>query len=326
MENPALSGRVFLPLIKRGERRAVTRQSGRGHAQIRTARRASIPAPSRGRGFYIMSPYTMSIPKSLQAVKPVVPVAPYIGGKRSLAKRLCARIEAIDHTLYAEPFVGMGGVFFRRKNMPKNEVINDLSADVSTLFRILQRHYPQFLDTLKFQITSRREFMRLQNTDPSTLTDLERAARFLYLQRAAFGGKVNGRNFAMSKADRGARFDLNRLVPMLEDVHERLCGVTIESLPFDKFITTYDRKRALFYIDPPYYGNETDYGEGMFSRADFERLAVVLGALKGRFILSLNDRPEVRELFSAFHIDAVELSYGISKGPATPAKEVVISN
>jgi DNA adenine methylase len=268
----------------------------------------------------------MSISKSLKPINSVKPVAPYIGGKRNLAKRICKRIEAVDHTLYAEPFVGMGGVFFRRNSGPKNEVINDLSEDVSTLFRILQRHYPQFLDTLKFQITSRREFERLQAVEPSTLTDLERAARFLYLQRAAFGGKVSGRNFAMSKAERGARFDLTKLVPMLEDVHERLSGVVIERLPFDKFIKTYDRKRALFYIDPPYYGNETDYGAEMFSRSDFELLAAILRGLKGRFILSLNDCPEVREIFSAFTIEGVKLSYGISAGPATSAREVIISN
>ena len=68
-------------------------------------------------------------------------------------------------------------------------MINDRGREVSNLFRILQRHYPQFLDVLRFQLTVRAEFDRLVATDPETLTDLERAARFLYLQRTAFGGK-----------------------------------------------------------------------------------------------------------------------------------------
>ncbi|MEO5337936.1 MAG: hypothetical protein H7841_13755, partial [Magnetospirillum sp. WYHS-4] len=67
----------------------------------------------------------------------------------------------------------MGGIFFRRAVRPRAEVINDVSRDVVTLFRILQRHYPQFLDTLRFQITSRAEFARLVKTDPDTLTQLE---------------------------------------------------------------------------------------------------------------------------------------------------------
>lgn len=132
------------------------------------------------------------------------PVAPWLGGKRNLAKRLVKIISSVKHETYAEAFVGMGGVFLRRPYAPKCEVINDYSGDVANLFRILQRHYPQFLECLKFQITSRREFERLKRTDPSTLTDLERAARFLYLQKTAFGGKVTGQNFGVSLEREGA--------------------------------------------------------------------------------------------------------------------------
>src|SRR5690606_12555153 len=111
----------------------------------------------------------------LEAVQPVRPIAPYIGGKRALAKRLAERIEAIPQKIYAEPFVGMGGVFFRRRSRPRKEVINDISADVVNLFRLLQRHYQQLLDVLKWQVCSRAEFERLMAVDPETLTDLERA-------------------------------------------------------------------------------------------------------------------------------------------------------
>jgi len=130
-------------------------------------------------------------------VAPVRPVAAYIGGKRRLAELLVERIAAVPHRTYAEPFVDMGGIFFRRRRWPPAEVINDGNGEVANLFRILQRHYPQFMDTLRFQITSRREFERLKASDPATLTDLERAGRFLYLQRTAFGGKVRGQNFGV---------------------------------------------------------------------------------------------------------------------------------
>ena len=128
--------------------------------------------------------------EDLQPVRPVRPVAPWQGGKRALASRLAQRIAAIPHERYVEPFVGMGGVFFRRPLRPKMEVINDINRDVVNLFRHLQRHYQQLLDVLKWQICSRAEFERLLRQDVSTLTELERAARFLYLQRACFGGKM----------------------------------------------------------------------------------------------------------------------------------------
>lgn len=242
----------------------------------------------------------------LTAVRPASPVAGYIGGKRRLAAELCRRIAARPHRTYAEPFVGMGGVFFRRQKAPPAEVINDRNGEVANLFRILQRHYPQFMDTLRFQITSRREFERLKASDPATLTDLERAGRFLYLQRTAFGGKVAGQNFGVDPRSAGG-FNLTRLAPILEEAHERLAGVTIENLDWLAFIDRYDRPETLFYLDPPYHGSEGDYGKALFGREQFELMAERLGRLKGRFILSINDVPETRAAFGGFTMEPVEL-------------------
>lgn len=255
----------------------------------------------------------------------VNPVAPWMGGKRNLAKRLVRIISSIEHEVYAEAFVGMGGVFLRRAYAPKCEIINDYSGDVANLFRILQRHYPQFLDCLKFQITSRREFERLQRVEPSTLTDLERAARFLYLQRSAFGGKVTGRSFGVSLS-RPSNFDLSKLVPMLEAVHERLSGVVIENLTFQEFIPRYDRPETLFYCDPPYFGCEDDYGEGMFARADFKQLAELLKSIDGKAIVSINDTPEIRDVFAGLVQKPVKVTYTISAEAPEEFGELIIAN
>lgn len=258
-------------------------------------------------------------------ITPVATPAAYIGGKRSLAKTLVGLIADTPHQTYAEVFVGMGGVFLKRTSAPPAEVINDYNGQVANFFRILQRHYPAFMDMLKFQISSRREFERLKATDPATLTDLERAARFLYLQRQAFGGKVAGQHFGVDPG-RTARFNITKLAPMLEDIHERLAGVTIECLDWRMFIARYDRPGTLFYLDPPYFGNEDDYGAGMFARADFEAMADALSTLKGRFILSINDRPEIRDLFGRFELRPVELTYTVGGGAsARPAKELIIT-
>lgn len=263
------------------------------------------------------------IASSLCAVEPVRPIAPYVGGKRYLARRLTALIEETPHTTYAEPFVGMGGIFLRRRRRPPSEIINDLSGDVSNLFRVLQVHYVPFIDMLRFQVASRPEFDRLMRVDPETLTDLQRAARFLFLQRNAFGGKVTGRNFAMVR-DRPSRFDLVNLAPELEALHDRLSGVTIERLDWAVFVRRYDGEGTLFYLDPPYFACEGDYGADLFERGQFETMAEVLAQLKGRFILSLNDRPEVRRIFAEFEIEAVGTHYGVAGGGAQPAREVII--
>lgn len=260
--------------------------------------------------------------------KTTTPPAAYIGGKRNLAKRLCAIIDATPHDIYAEPFIGMGGIFLRRSTRARAEKINDISADVVTLFRILQEHYPYFIDMLRWRLSSRAEFERLLSVDPDTLTDLQRAARFLYLQRLAFGGKVTGRGFGVD-ARTPARFDVTKLEPMLADLHERLAGVTIERLPYGEFITRYDKPETLFYLDPPYWGCETDYGPGVFARADFTALAAQLRTIAGKFVLSINDNPGSREVFQGFHFREVATTYsiGIRKSKTGGAAlELIVSN
>ena len=258
-------------------------------------------------------------------VRPVSPIAAYIGGKKLLSRDLVKRIQRVPHRTYAEPFVGMGGVFLRRPESAPVEVINDISSDVATFYRVLQRHYTAFLDMLRFQITSRAEFERLVATDPATLTDLERAARFVYLQRLAYGGKVTGRSFGVDPSASGG-FNINRLAPLLDELHDRLASVVIERLPWQDFIARYDRPETLFYLDPPYWGCETDYGKSVFARADFSVMATQLQALQGRFILSVNDVPELRELFAWAKIDTVDLTYSVGGGEnIKEASELIIS-
>ncbi|MGE4323399.1 MAG: DNA adenine methylase [Sphingobium sp.] len=266
----------------------------------------------------------MKIMETLTPVAPVRTLAGYIGGKRALASTIVPMIGAAAHECYVEPFVGMGGVFFRRAARPRAEVINDISADVTNLFRLLQRHYQQLLDVLKWQVTSREDFERLVKVDPASLTDLERAARFLYIQRLAFGGKVMGRSFGTATTG-PARFDLTKLIPMLEDVHERLAGVVIERMTYDRLIARYDRPHTLFYLDPPYWGCTDDYGRDIFSQADFSRLSDLLKAIEGRFILSINDVPAIRDIFSWAEVRPVDLNYRIS-GRATAARELIITS
>ncbi len=98
----------------------------------------------------------------------------------------------------------------------------------------------------------------------------------------------------------------------------------IECLDWQAFIARYDTLDTPFCLDPPYYGNEDDYGRGLSSRDQFAAMASALGGIRGRFVLSLNDLPEVREIFAAFEFQAVDLSYRISGG-VTAAREVIIT-
>jgi len=113
----------------------------------------------------------------------------------------------------------------------------------------------------------------------------------------------------------------------LEDVHERLCRVTIKRLDYKDFISRYDHEECLFYMDPPYYECESDYGRDLFARDEFPLMAKILEEVEGKFIISLNDHPQVREVFAEFHIISVETSYTIAGGDKHKrGKEVLITN
>lgn len=257
---------------------------------------------------------------NFEQVKPVEPLASYIGGKKLLAKTIVPIIEKIPHNIYCEPFVGMGGIFFRRTKRPKCEAINDINNELVNMFRMVER-FPDYLaDMLKFKICSRAEFKRMLATPPLLLTELERAVRFLYLQKTAFGGKVRSQAFGVDLSR--VRFSSKRVIPQIQALHERLSNVYIECLPYAEFIKRYNRVDTLFYLDPPYWNCENDYGKGTFCKADFDELAKLLKGIKGKFILSINDVPEIRQIFKAFYIKEVQTTYTVGTQSGKQAAEL----
>lgn len=107
----------------------------------------------------------------------------------------------------------------------------------------------------------------------------------------------------------------------------RLKGVVIEHRDFEPLIKTYDRKEALFYLDPPYVGTEKYYHVS-FGIEDHQRLAELLKGIKGRFILSYNDDPLIRELYAWCSMEMIIRSNtlaGTNKNHV-PFAELIIKN
>ncbi len=122
----------------------------------------------------------------------MAPIIPWIGGKRRLVDLLLSRFP--PHSCYVEVFAGGAAVFFAR-HPADVEVLNDVNGDLVNLYRVVTHHLEEFVRQFKWAITSRQVFKWLQETRPETLTDVQRAARFFYLQQQSFGGKVAGQTF-----------------------------------------------------------------------------------------------------------------------------------
>lgn len=250
------------------------------------------------------------------------PIIPWIGGKRRLAARILPLFPA--HTCYVEPFCGAAALYFM-KAPAKVEVINDINGELVNLYRVIQHHLEEFVRQFKWALSSRQIFKWLQAAPTEPLTDIHRAARFYYLQRSAFGGKVDGQTFGVASTA-PPRLNLLRLEEDLSAAHLRLARTYVEHLDLAECIQRYDRPATLVYCDPPYWST-AGYGVP-FELAEYDRLAALAKTMAGKMIVSVNDIPEMRQAFTGLQMERVELSYTVGGGRRSKAKfgELIIKN
>lgn len=247
----------------------------------------------------------------------------YLGGKSNLTKKIIPLIP--EHTCYCEVFAGAAWLLFK-KEPSQVEIINDINTDLVTLYRVVKNHLEEFVRYLKWILVAKDQFEIFKNSDPITLTDIQRAVRFYFLLKTGYGGKVTEHYFTISTV-RKSSFNLLRIEEELSAAHLRLANVFIDNQPYEKFITKHDRPHTLFYLDPPYFGCEDYYGKGIFNQNDFKKLNDLLSTIKGKFILSINDVPEIRDVFDGFNFNEVETRYNIQgRSINHRARELLITN
>lgn len=122
------------------------------------------------------------------------------------------------------------------------------------------------------------------------IPDIKRAAYFYQLIRYSYASGLD--SFGAQPHSMWNNF------PLIHNACQRLQKVVIENKDFEKLIKQYDRPQSFFYCDPPYYNTEDYYEDVGFTRKDHERLANALCGMQGKFLLSYNDCPEIRELYS----------------------------
>lgn len=247
------------------------------------------------------------------------PIIPWIGGKRRLADRLLPLFP--PHQCYVEVFCGGAALYFLRPRPADVEVINDINGELVNLYRIVQNHLEEFVRQFKWALSSRQVFKWLQETPPAGLTDIQRAARFYYLQQLAFGGRVTGQTFGIATTSPPA-LNLLRIEEALSAAHLRLASTFIENLPWQDCLARYDRPHTFFYMDPPYWETE-GYGVD-FDLSQYVAMAEAMRTLKGRAMVSLNDHPEMRRIFEGFHIETTDICYTVGGGQGAERRELVI--
>ncbi|HEX7860821.1 MAG TPA: DNA adenine methylase [Verrucomicrobiae bacterium] len=230
-------------------------------------------------------------------MKRVRPIVRWPGGKSRMLKKLLPMIP--PHECYAEAFGG-GMALLLAKEKSAVEVVNDINKDLVSLYRNVQYHMPELLREMEF-IQNARTNIADFIAQPG-LTEIQRAARWFVRNRTSFGGGMT--SFAVAKSGGGGCGSKARIKDLIAEINERLSAVSVENLPYDRFINLYDGPNTFFFLDPPYIKSDVHTYEG-FSEDEMGRLAKLLRKLKGKWLLTVDDHPVNRELFKGCRIESV---------------------
>lgn len=243
----------------------------------------------------------------------------WIGGKKLLRNKIIDQFPCSgSFDRYIEVFGGAGWVLFAKDKHAKMEVYNDVNGELVNLFRIVKYHPEALQKELDGLLMSREVFFDELHRNTRGITDIQRAARYFILIKESFGTEL--RSFGVKPRN------MQNAVEFLSKVSDRLNSVVVENLDFEQLIKTYDREAALFYLDPPYYEAEKYYPD-RFNPEDHVRLRDALCRIKGKFVLSYNDCPEIRELYKDYVIIEVErLDNLVTKVGGRRYRELIIRN
>jgi DNA adenine methylase len=234
----------------------------------------------------------------MKAEKRVKPILRWPGGKSRLLKLLLPMIP--EHVCSCEVFAG-GAALTLAKERSKVEILNDINGDLVRLYLSAQKHLPELLRQIEMLVSSREMFHWFNQQQG--ITDIERAARFLLRNRISFGGNMHSFGVSKSKGG-GVAFSRKSVGALLDDFHGRLDNVVIEHLPFERCLDNYDSKDTFFFMDPPYLKSKIEAYEG-WNESQMRQFRKRVEKIQGKWIITLDDSPLNRQLFSDCQVQAV---------------------
>lgn len=214
----------------------------------------------------------------------------WVGGKKALRDEILARFPR-NYKRYIEVFGGAGWVLFHKPPGNDFEVFNDFNGNLVNLYRCVREQPEALRNELRYMLNSRLDFEYMKGMlhSQAVLPDVRRAAYYYALIRYSYAAGTS--TFGSQPHAMWNNF------PLIESAAGRLQKVVIENKDCVKLIRQYDRPESFFYCDPPYY-NVDQYYEAVSSDGfDHAGLADALLGIKGKFLLSYNDCPEIRALY-----------------------------
>lgn len=272
--------------------------------------------------------------------KLVSPVLKWVGGKRQLLDTFRPLLPK-KITTYCEPFVGGGALLFHLQ--PKTAYINDINSELIRVYTVIKENVDELIEELeKFENTA-EQFYAVRDWDRnkeyySTLTDVQKAARVLYLNKTCYNGLYRVNNAGEFNSPFGNYRNPNIVnAPVLRAVSAYFNSADIHMTTTDYVeVLKNVPKGAFVYLDPPYdpvseTASFTGYSKGGFSREDQIKLRECCDDLNARgikFMLSNSATEFILEQYAAYNITIVKAKRAVNSVASKrgDVDEVVVRN
>lgn len=243
--------------------------------------------------------------------------AKWAGGKKQLIRQF-EQFFPKQITNYHEPFVGGGSIAFHvLKKYKTNKVhLSDTNEELVNCYNVIKDNVKELIWSLK-QYAKRHDkifYYQIRDKDVSKLSRIQRAARFIYLNKTCFNGlyrvnKAGGFNVPIGSYKNPSivqEKDLQEISKLLKK------NVTVKKSSFENVLNR-AKKGDFIYFDPPYYpvqkNSFTTYTKDNFLDEEQKKLAHIFKKLDQRgcyIMLSNSDTDFIKKLYQDYNISIVK--------------------
>ncbi|MGK7928903.1 MAG: DNA adenine methylase [Spirulina sp.] len=235
----------------------------------------------------------------------------YPGGKFYARKLILNCIP--QHDKYCEPFAGGASIFFAKPNV-REVILNDKDAEVMNCYIQIRDNVEEIIEFIR-DIPASKELHTFYKNTFKPKSNLERAARWFYLNRTSYSGIMKHRNCYWGYGDKYSMRPEN-WPHHLKTTSERLQNINLYCMDFEDLINLLPNDYFLF-IDPPYFNADQDkFYTCSFSMEDHYRLCQTLknNTHRLRFLITYDNSEEIRSLYNwCVSMQDNEWNYTISR-------------
>lgn len=260
----------------------------------------------------------------------VTPLVAYLGGKQRIAPLLAQIIDNTPKASYIEVFGGMLSVFLALKKRDGIRfTVNDKNENIYAVYRSVRDNPDGLIHEIKNLCRAEAEFNYLKSLDPNQLSQVKRAARWIFLRSLSYQGETSTYYFSFDP--RGHKsFDKIKIIDKIRKFSDVLDSCFLLKQDYQEVLKScdvaYSKGRVFFFLDPPYCDVENNYGKGFFCKNDFYILAEMLKASKNKWLMTINPTSEIKQLFDFAYQEVIPARWSACGEGNQSQAELLIAN